>query len=141
MIFSHVKISYFLRVFKYDFSQWPKTLYNTYVNIIKNNLSIRNTIIGSWLDFGKGLWRCAQTCGIIFLDFGKGLWRCAQTCGIIFIIPQVCAHLHKPFPKSSHDPIIVFLIDKLFFIIKNLHVRFFIKYFSDRVISYIIRRL
>ena len=34
MIFSHVKISYFLRVFKYDFSQWPKTLYNTYVYII-----------------------------------------------------------------------------------------------------------
>jgi hypothetical protein len=32
---SHVKISYFLRVFKYDFSQWPKTLYNTYVYIIK----------------------------------------------------------------------------------------------------------
>jgi hypothetical protein len=31
MIFSHVKISYFLRVFKYDFSQWPKTLCNTYV--------------------------------------------------------------------------------------------------------------
>jgi uncharacterized protein (DUF983 family) len=31
MIFSHVKISYYLRVFKYDFSQWPKTLYNTYV--------------------------------------------------------------------------------------------------------------
>ena len=29
MIFSHVKLSYFLRVFKYDFSQWPKTLYNT----------------------------------------------------------------------------------------------------------------
>ena len=28
------KISYFLRVFKYDFSQWPKTLYNTYVYII-----------------------------------------------------------------------------------------------------------
>ena len=28
-------ISYFLRVFKYDFSQWPKTLYNTYVYIIK----------------------------------------------------------------------------------------------------------
>jgi hypothetical protein len=24
----------FLRVFKYDFSQWPKTLYNTYVYII-----------------------------------------------------------------------------------------------------------
>ena len=23
-----------LRVFKYDFSQWPKTLYNTYVYII-----------------------------------------------------------------------------------------------------------
>jgi hypothetical protein len=36
MIFSHVKISYFLRVFKYDFSQWPKTLYNTYVYIIIN---------------------------------------------------------------------------------------------------------
>jgi hypothetical protein len=36
MIFSHVKISYFLRVFKYDFSQWPKTLYNTYVSIINN---------------------------------------------------------------------------------------------------------
>ena len=36
MIFSHVKISYILRVFKYDFSQWPKTLYNTYVYIIKN---------------------------------------------------------------------------------------------------------
>jgi hypothetical protein len=35
MIFSHVKISYFLRVFKYDFSQWPKTLYNTCVYIIK----------------------------------------------------------------------------------------------------------
>jgi hypothetical protein len=34
MIFSHVKISYFLRVFKYDFSQWPKSLYNTYVYII-----------------------------------------------------------------------------------------------------------
>ena len=34
MIFSHVKISYFLRVFKYDFSQWPKTLYNTCVYII-----------------------------------------------------------------------------------------------------------
>ena len=34
MIFSHVKISYFLRVFKYDFSQWPKNLYNTYVYII-----------------------------------------------------------------------------------------------------------
>jgi hypothetical protein len=32
MIFSHVKISYFLRVFKYDFSQWPKALYNTYNN-------------------------------------------------------------------------------------------------------------
>ena len=29
MIFSHVKISYFLRVLKYDFSQWPETLYNT----------------------------------------------------------------------------------------------------------------
>ena len=28
------KISYFLRVFKYDFSQWPKTLYDTYVYII-----------------------------------------------------------------------------------------------------------
>jgi hypothetical protein len=27
----------FLRVFKYDFSQWPKTLYNTYVYIIKHN--------------------------------------------------------------------------------------------------------
>ena len=27
-------MSYFLRVFKYDFSQWPKTLYNTYVYII-----------------------------------------------------------------------------------------------------------
>ena len=36
MIFSHVKISYFLRVFKYDFSQWPKTLYNTYVYIINH---------------------------------------------------------------------------------------------------------
>ena len=35
MIFSHVKISYFFRVFKYDFSQWPKTLYNTNVYIIK----------------------------------------------------------------------------------------------------------
>jgi hypothetical protein len=35
IIFSHVKIPYFLRVFKYDFSQWPKTLYNTYVYIIK----------------------------------------------------------------------------------------------------------
>jgi hypothetical protein len=35
MIFSHVKIWYFLRVIKYDFSQWPKTLYNTYVYIIK----------------------------------------------------------------------------------------------------------
>jgi hypothetical protein len=35
MIFSHVKISYFLLVFKYDFSQRPKTLYNTYVYIIK----------------------------------------------------------------------------------------------------------
>jgi hypothetical protein len=35
-IFTH-KISYFLRVFKYDFSQWPKTLYNTYVYIIINN--------------------------------------------------------------------------------------------------------
>jgi hypothetical protein len=34
MILSHVKISYFLRVFKYDFSQWPKTLYNIYVYII-----------------------------------------------------------------------------------------------------------
>jgi ABC-type Mn2+/Zn2+ transport system ATPase subunit len=34
MIFSHIKILYFLRVFKYDFSQWPKTLYNTYVYII-----------------------------------------------------------------------------------------------------------
>jgi hypothetical protein len=30
-----LKISYFLRVFKYDFSQWPKTVYNTYVYIIK----------------------------------------------------------------------------------------------------------
>ena len=29
MMFSHVKKSYFLRVFKYDFSQWPKSLYNT----------------------------------------------------------------------------------------------------------------
>ena len=28
------KISYFLRVFGYDFSQWPKTLYNTYIYII-----------------------------------------------------------------------------------------------------------
>ena len=36
MIFSHVKISYFLRVFKYDFSQWPKTLYNTFVYIINS---------------------------------------------------------------------------------------------------------
>jgi hypothetical protein len=36
MIFSHVKISYFLRVFKYDFSQWPKILYNTYVYIIND---------------------------------------------------------------------------------------------------------
>ena len=34
IIFSHVKISYFLRVFKYDFSLWQKTLYNTYVYII-----------------------------------------------------------------------------------------------------------
>jgi hypothetical protein len=39
MIFSHVKISYFLRVFKYDFSHWPKTLYNTYVYIIKSNIT------------------------------------------------------------------------------------------------------
>ena len=35
MIFSQVKISYFLRVLKYDFSQWPKTLYNTDVYEIK----------------------------------------------------------------------------------------------------------
>ena len=28
----------FLRVFKYDFSQWPKTLYNTYVYIINRNI-------------------------------------------------------------------------------------------------------
>ena len=26
MMFSHIKISYFLPVFKYIFSQWPKTL-------------------------------------------------------------------------------------------------------------------
>ena len=37
-IFTRVKISYFLRVFKYDFSQWPKTLYNTYVYIIKYHI-------------------------------------------------------------------------------------------------------
>jgi hypothetical protein len=41
MIFSHAKISYFLREFKYDFSQWPKTLYNTYVYIIINNYSLK----------------------------------------------------------------------------------------------------
>ena len=39
IIFSHEKISYFLRVFKYDFSQWPKTLYNTYVYIINNYIT------------------------------------------------------------------------------------------------------
>ena len=48
MIFSHVKISYFLRVFKYDFSQWPKTLYNTYVYIISN---ISNPTMRTGLDF------------------------------------------------------------------------------------------
>jgi hypothetical protein len=43
---SHVKISYFLRVFKYDFSQWPKSLYNTYVYIINNLLAhLDGTII------------------------------------------------------------------------------------------------
>ena len=35
-IFSHVKMyRIFLRVFKYDFSQWPTTLYNTDVYKIK----------------------------------------------------------------------------------------------------------
>ncbi len=42
MIFSHVKISYFLRVLKYDFSQWPKTLYNTNVYKINTFLSLGN---------------------------------------------------------------------------------------------------
>ena len=35
MIFSHVKNIVFLRVFRYDFSQWPKTLYNIDVYEIK----------------------------------------------------------------------------------------------------------
>jgi hypothetical protein len=45
MIFSHVKISYFLLVFKYDFSQKPKTLYNTYVYIINNVISYKFSFI------------------------------------------------------------------------------------------------
>jgi hypothetical protein len=32
----------FLRVFKYDFSQWPKTIYNTYVYIININVCQKN---------------------------------------------------------------------------------------------------
>ena len=53
MIFSHVKISYFLRVFKYDFSQWPKTLYNTYVYIIKIFSEFQLAICSRRLQFAQ----------------------------------------------------------------------------------------
>jgi hypothetical protein len=47
IIFSHVKISYFLCVFKYDFSHWPKTLYDTYVYII-NWITFHITSKAEW---------------------------------------------------------------------------------------------
>ena len=45
IIFSHVQISYFLRVFKYDFSQWPKTTRFTICSLIGQIYFIR----GFWL--------------------------------------------------------------------------------------------
>ena len=65
MIFSHVKISYFLRVFKYDFSQWPKTLMS-YVYIIKYNIifkqykSIKLKEDNTTHSFGYCIWLFAQ---------------------------------------------------------------------------------
>ena len=44
MIFSHVKNIVFLRVFRYDFSQWPKTLYNTDVYKI-NSLPSHSSLL------------------------------------------------------------------------------------------------
>jgi hypothetical protein len=56
MIFSHVKISYFLRVFKYNLSQWPKTLYNTYVYIIKLIMLVIYKNTHWWLHVWPVLW-------------------------------------------------------------------------------------
>ena len=49
MIFSHVKNIVFLRVFEYDFSQWPKTLYNTDVYEIKCNMHVQDSF-NEWDD-------------------------------------------------------------------------------------------
>jgi amino acid permease len=72
MIFSHVNISYFLRVFKYDFSQWPKTLFNTYVYIIICFSDIYTVDVNGDIDFAVSSFTCLITvlyllCSILFL--------------------------------------------------------------------------
>ena len=70
MVFSHVKISGFLRVFKYDFSQWPKTLYNTYVYIIIYFIDIIYVFgnIHQWSKLGHLCTACAGRINVYYLE-------------------------------------------------------------------------
>ena len=65
-IFSNVKMSYFLRVFKYDFSQWPKTLHNTatdvYEIIFFNLCHVSDKDPSLWIEiFAIPNFRCTYT--------------------------------------------------------------------------------